>query len=582
MGHDFYGVEISGSIRTFTKQGGDFQEYELWVDPTPLEVSGAEDYMAVLRSLAFVQEVTINIGMGMNSKVSVLLAPPFEEGIALINSRLIQYGVGQLQIQVGYSTGSKGARKHSAIFGGLMQKPDVKISTDVSVTINALGIGYALNLTGSHDPGHFKPGTTPAEAVLAILKHYTREGADATGINLEGIYADFDQKARTGGHPFFRPIVSVVPAPKTATSSATTETAAAPSYESRTVGKKAKYKETKGKNKKGDDLKVEQAARAAEIDAARKAQEADALNRTAADKAALLIGVDENGEKLKEGQGAVAFAPESYVDPGTTPIPGGQIYYLSIEQGPRNDWWFVYEMCKNYGLELQIIDRNVRVRDADKWKKSGPVMEFALRGTIDTDADIPRYPIIDLSSPTTAMWIAPGMGMQIMEDLKDSGETNKVIIDDVTTGITREGDTALDPNADSPYSSKSQDMAANFPGNPETAAFEAGKAEYKSINNGRGIVVEVTSIGIPELEPGMVVKLTGAGTIFPDTFGVLEVEHKVGTGGFTTRWKGLSSSIPPELMLQTKPAAGPQTPSPDTSGSKSFQSTTIRPFFTEE
>ena len=124
--------------------------------------------------------------------------------------------------------------------------------------------------------------------------------------------------------------------------------------------------------------------------------------------------------------------------------------------------------------------------------------------------------------------------------------------------ITTDGDTVYDPDTPPPHMSERQDAGMNMPGNPDTSAKEQARNEFKNVASRAGITVEITSIGVPELEPGMTVSLKGMGDVFDNTYGVLEVEHSVGIGGFTTRFKAVSNLF--ENVPNKKKATGDISP----------------------
>src|SRR5271169_5576592 len=105
---DFYGVQLSGKIIVPNKNGTPPQEWPLWLgagfnDPRfPPAGSGSLPY--ALTDLAFVQEITVQIGLALNSKVTLTLTPPLEEALEIIHSPLINWGGSLLEVQIGYST----------------------------------------------------------------------------------------------------------------------------------------------------------------------------------------------------------------------------------------------------------------------------------------------------------------------------------------------------------------------------------------------------------------------------------------------------------------------------------------------
>ena len=496
MGLDFFGVTLNASIQVFS---GDTKDGEVGVAGIPFTGADgagltydlwtkAQDHAMVppaLKDLAYVQEISVELGMGLNSKVSLVLAPPFEEGLVLLNSPLIQWGVGRLNVSFGYSTGSD-AQLQSFTFGGVLQKPDVKIGNDIVITLNALGIGYALKLAEGSVAEAFLATDTPADAVKKVLQAYK-------GIQIDNIYDEFpasDQNPKTG-HPFFKPVV-------------------------------------------------------------------------------------QDGPEGQEDR--------------------------SLERGPRNDWWFVWELVRAYGLELLIIDNTFIVKHSERWRGEGLIAKrFRLRAGVDPTPQkgAPILPILSISSPTEAVWIASDVGRIVMKDIADDGQDRIAVVTAAKHKAEVLNKLAVEAKREEQQgrSSKKQNeqarkfvaeqaeqnraakenfvwgttkdnrfrfgplhAAGNAPGNPETSLFAHAKGMLNRHAHMRGIHVDVQTIGIPDLRPGDLVKIDGfaAGPykegIFDGVYGVTEVKHQVGLGGFTTIFKAISDFYPRAFQLALQAA----------------------------
>jgi hypothetical protein len=79
------------------------------------------------------------------------------------------------------------------------------------------------------------------------------------------------------------------------------------------------------------------------------------------------------------------------------------------------------------------------------------------------------------------------------------------------------------------------------------------------------------TIGIPNLLPGNIVKISGLGPIFSGgdenagNYAVTEVEHRVGTSGFMTKFKGISNFYPSvvQAVLEAKGQVNNSSPAPN-------------------
>lgn len=443
MALDFFGCYIAARIKTFNPIGGQ-TEFELW---NPATAGRLPPQLAALNNLSYVSEVQVEVMMARNSRVSLTMTPPYDDGLEIINSPLIQWGVGSLQLQVGYTTGdgSVGAMR-SFVYGGLLQKPDVSIGSDITITLNALGVGYALSTANNANGRHFEPGTTPAEAIEAVLKDYTN-------FDISGIWADFglaknqSAKGASVDHDLFKPVL---------------------------------------------------------------------------------------GEKVQDKN---SFDVQQV---------------LSIEVGPRNDWWFVKETCEKYGLDIFIIGESVQVRDRNAWLIKQPnngVKRFVLRGGMDPSQLL--FPALSLSSPTAAVWISSGVGEVLQQDVKadKSGITTTGQVNKDNTKVSQTKHGTYDQTQD--VHGRTQDAGLNFPGNPDTSALAYARGEFKNKNFKKGIQIEVDTIGIPDLIPGEVITIEGTSSkssqgpgIFDGVYGVEKVIHNIGIGGYTTHFSALSNFMP--------------------------------------
>jgi hypothetical protein len=458
MALDLFGCYIAGKIKTFAgKEIGGQREFDLWTDSA--NGSALPSQLKALANLAYVSEVQIEVGMARNSRVSVTMTPPFEDALEIINSPLVQWGIGQLEVVIGYTTPLNGnnAALRTLTYGGLLQKPDVRIGSDITITLNALGVGYALDTANSVNGRQFPAGTSPAEAVETVLKDYTE-------FVLDDLWKDFglskSQSARNSGvkHPFFQAPQSV-----------------------------------KVKDSNGNDVQ--------------------------------------------------------------TPV--------TIEVGPRNDWWFIQEECKNYGLDLYVVGKNVQIKDRNNWYVNQPnkgVKRFVVRGGMDPQSLL--FPILDLSSPTTAVWLSAGIGEVLQQDVPadrkgpDSSGVNKVTIDDQSNPINQTGQGTVDKTQKA--FGRTQNFGLHFPGNPETAAIEYARGEFKNQNYKKGINIEVETVGIPDLVPGEVITVLGTESassngrgVFNGDYGVVNVIHTIGIGGYSCHFKAIGNYLPEVMAMAT-------------------------------
>jgi len=496
---DFFGVTLRGAIRQ--AQRGDLPErvIDLWVGQE-------ESQLSKLGALAFVSQINVAFRLGYNAQLSMVLTPPFEDGLKFINSEIIHFGTGRLELSFGYTTGTTGdgeSQRQTLQFTGFMQKPDVKIGNDVVITLHALGVGYALNITGGSEAREFRENASFATAVKETLEKYVSTGGKQGVFNVEDLYKFFDEtKGADGktplsdpqnGHIFFR-------------------------------------------------------------------------------EPPLLPGTEPPPPKTDEDTGTKKKKKQKNPPPEKKPK-------VKIQVGPRNDWWFVQETVKRFGLNMFILGEKVIIADSKEWLKArfgsdgGGIKHFLLHGEVDPTRSM--FPILSFSSPTTAVWLNPGMGKWVSKDInEEKTKKEETVSKDNVPYTLVGGDSVRDPDAKVLSNKDPQDATANMPGNPGRENIrEQMKAEWKSLQMEGGITAEVSTLGIPSLQPGEVVMLHGfeergvsgdEKNIFNGKYGITEVRHSVGVGGYQTRFKAISNFYPEAFADATK-KVGQSTPTPNES-----------------
>ena len=142
---------------------GSEKRYEMWQKNSdkPTSLAASDNYVSVngltgsgaeldVSSLAFVTDVTVELQLGYIPVLSATLSPPLEDGRKFLDSKLIEYSISALEIQFGYATGPNNGLRSPA-FTGIISAPEVSYGSDISITLNAVGIGgYALAATNQH------------------------------------------------------------------------------------------------------------------------------------------------------------------------------------------------------------------------------------------------------------------------------------------------------------------------------------------------------------------------------------------------------------------------------------------------
>jgi hypothetical protein len=463
---DFYGVRLAGRIRQFVAGSGKGpgKVVELWTENQDSELT--KD----LGALAFVSQIDVKLKMGENAAISLVLTPPFEEALLFMQSELIRFGNGRLEVELGYTTGTSDGTGETSFttlpFSGFLQKPDVSIGTDITITLHALGVGYQMNVVGGVDTEAFPPNTTYAEAVKLTLQKYVDTDGSSSGLRITDLYKHIPpDKQKTD--PFFD-----VPKPNTVTN-------------------------------------------------------------------------------------------------GKSQLPDAKVVSGIISKGPRNDWWFVKETIQNFGYDLFIQGNEIFIAEKSKWiagglSQGGSRKQFLLRGVVDPTRNM--FPILSFQSPTEAVWLQPGVGKLMAFDVNpnktNEGVSHQASGDQTTAGRGKAG---VDPRDIGPQGIDREQVAvAVHPGDPNDPEIRKQvEAHWTDMNMDSGIQGQFTTLGIPSLTPGEIVQASGfepfkegvtAKAVFNGVYGVIEVNHRVGVGGWETSFLGIMDYFPEQFRQAAQQA----------------------------
>ncbi len=89
------------------------------------------------KGFAWVQQVIVELNLGDVPVLTAQLTPPFREGLEFLDSSFIHYGNSELQIQIGYLD----PKIAPSVFTGLLLEPSISLGIDLSITLNAHGVG---------------------------------------------------------------------------------------------------------------------------------------------------------------------------------------------------------------------------------------------------------------------------------------------------------------------------------------------------------------------------------------------------------------------------------------------------------
>jgi hypothetical protein len=137
--YDFSGPFVAARI--LDDEGNIFP---LWTDTARSASTFSSDSEIEIGALAFLQTVTVELNLAALPKISANLSPTFKEGLRFIDSKLADSGGANfIEVQLGYTggVGESASAVLSPVFGGMLLNPEISISEDISITLNAQGTG---------------------------------------------------------------------------------------------------------------------------------------------------------------------------------------------------------------------------------------------------------------------------------------------------------------------------------------------------------------------------------------------------------------------------------------------------------
>jgi len=223
-----------------------------------------------------------------------------------------------------------------------------------------------------------------------------------------------------------------------------------------------------------------------------------------------------------------------------------EVYYVPNPDKPRSP-------------NLRVIDRHTRFGATGN--KVFQLYGFGTRGNTGLGGELNAggfYPITGVTTQSKQVFIR---GVIHGTTRVKVDETKKKDPKLVTTQADSTGLDVLPPEgspkgegAKGPKASKAAPGAKNEGGvttggtmtTTGDESFATQKAAHESQELAQfiqsGIQLSVESLGVPDLEPGAIVKVQGLGTRFSGDYSVLKVIHTIGEGGYTTRWDGINNA----------------------------------------
>jgi len=214
----------------------------------------------------------------------------------------------------------------------------------------------------------------------------------------------------------------------------------------------------------------------------------------------------------------------------------------SISQSGLTNWYFAQTLVKDagcWGFEVgrtfQIVSRNSSHGSIPKWK----FRLFDLPGTIGGGSD-GVYPILSFSTPTMAVFLAgAAKALRALGTDRKTMKKVELVANDAKADIKRSGNKGQGYKDQQPKPEEAEMLpieAAN------TRAKSILENEYKNAANGMGITIDVETLGMPDLLPGHLIEVQGVSNNLDGQYVVMSLEHSIGSGGFSTKFRGVTNS----------------------------------------
>lgn len=231
----------------------------------------------------------------------------------------------------------------------------------------------------------------------------------------------------------------------------------------------------------------------------------------------------------------------------------------SISQSNRADWPFLYHLCRTASCELVLLYTNdqesrptLQVRRRSDMLSGEPVYTFVMWGQVDF---INRFPLFNFETSGEGVWMPRGnapvrygdwnpdtqeeiAGVVTQED-RTLARIDRLLEETLGSGVT---DEALGTEI---TLSALADVGIFLPARGAESGYDAaeGAAQEADEDSGRGgINASFSSIGLPFVYPGDLVRILGVGDFFDGNYLVEGITHEASAGEWTMNFKCLTNA----------------------------------------
>jgi hypothetical protein len=481
----------------------DGKKYPLWTNNKEPVIAnrndGGGEYDVGLRALSFLSEIVVEVQLALMPTIKATLTPPFREAIALMDSTILTWGVNTLEVQFGYVSDTTSNTVLSPVYSGILMKPEVTFGTDITITLNAVGVS---GLAASTQSG---TRTFNFHTRLQIIEHLAKgtiqdprkqgEKTQTEGLNATTV-DPIDESLRAQNPE------TVIRSPRTGIAGliGTVFNKAAGALVA-TVGKPTRNVEVN-------------------IDA-----------------------IKDDSELLKALTG----------EPRLPYVQGGRTDWQSIREiCDEIGCVFVME-----GRNLKIIPRNYTKKTTRHFR----LFDYPNGGLYPAQGEFPilsaSSPTMAMFLPGASR------GVVVRGIDPDTKEPKTVNINDSTEKSSRTSDggaTPADGEVFAGTDDSTGDGQSTMPGDPsDTDAINKGKSEFQKMSHGMGVNLTIESLADPNLFPGDMIEARGLGWRFSGSYVVFKTTHTFGGSGSTMSLECFSNAGKVESMIKAQGATAKQT-----------------------
>lgn len=240
----------------------------------------------------------------------------------------------------------------------------------------------------------------------------------------------------------------------------------------------------------------------------------------------------------------------------------------------QTEWFLIQHLvreCRCYsfvhGGTLYLLPRSLKSSEPGRFFHF-----FKNQGGYSPETGV--FPILTYNSPTMAVYLSSAAKSYVLRDIdaltKEDLQVEVGLSDaqiarleklDPSLHYTDSRGTVTPPNGPDLPGSQSAPGAAFPTGSPnDSSTVSQATTELDNNSTMLGIQANVTSLGIPDLQPGEVVSTSGLATKLCTNYAILTVKHTLDSQGYQTEWGGISNvgQITTFLPAEYKGLAAPE------------------------